>query len=137
VDIGAAVVLFPFFHLEGLALAIGLGAWAEVILLVILMERRIGFDLRPMARHAVAFAGGACVASAAALLVGRFLEHVGGGGLVTEFLQLAGGGLAGLAVYVAWAWLFRLPELWGALALARTLRGAGKPTLADADEMDD
>jgi putative peptidoglycan lipid II flippase len=137
VDVVAAVVLFPLFHLEGLALAIGLGAWAEVILLVVLMERRIGFDLRPMARHSVAFVGGACVASAAALLVGRFLEHVGGGGLVTEFLQLAGGGLAGTFVYTAWAWLFRLPELWGALELARTLRGAGKPQPVEADVEDD
>ena len=58
VDIGAAVVLFPLFHLQGLALAIGLGAWVEVVMLVALMERRIGFDLRPMARHAVAFVGG-------------------------------------------------------------------------------
>jgi putative peptidoglycan lipid II flippase len=136
VDVAAAVVLFPFFHLEGLALAIGLGAWAEVILLVVLMERRIGFDLRPMARHSVAFAGGACVASAAALLVGRFLEHVGGGGLVTEFLQLAGGGLAGAGVYTAWAWLFRLPELWGALELVRTLRGAGKRQPVGAEDED-
>ncbi len=47
VDIAAAVVLFPFFHLGALALAIGMGAWVEVVLLVTLMEKRIGFDLRP------------------------------------------------------------------------------------------
>jgi putative peptidoglycan lipid II flippase len=148
VDVVAAIVLFPIFHLEGLALAIGLGAWAEVILLVILMERRIGFDLRPMARHSVAFAGGACVASAAALIVSRFVESAahGGSSIVVQLVELAAAGLVGLAVYVVWAWLFRLPELWAALALAKTLRGSGRRTAAvtgaddeedDVDDLDD
>jgi len=79
VDVAAAVVLFPFMQLEGLALAIGLGAWSEVILLVALMETRIGFDLRPLARHAVAFAAGGCVASAATLMAQRFVERSIGG----------------------------------------------------------
>jgi putative peptidoglycan lipid II flippase len=138
VDIAAAVVLFPFFHLEGLALAIGLGAWAEVILLVILMERRVGFDLRPMARHSVAFAGGACVASAGALLASRFMEQLVGGGpqILAEVLELAVGGLIGLGIYVAWAWVFRLPELWAAIALAKTLRG-GRKQVADPDDLND
>jgi putative peptidoglycan lipid II flippase len=138
VDIAAAVVLFPFFHLEGLALAIGLGAWAEVTLLVVFMERRVGFDLRPMARHSVAFVGGACVASAAALLASRFVEGVVGGGpqIAAWLLELAVGGIVGLAVYVGWAWVFRLPELWAALALAKTLRG-GRKRVADPDDLDD
>jgi putative peptidoglycan lipid II flippase len=133
VDVTAAVVLFPFMHLLGLALAIGLGAWAEVLLLVILMERRIGFDLRPMARHAVAFAAGACVASAAAFLVARFVESSTGGAssLVTQFVELAAGGLVGLVVYVAWARVFRLPELADALELARTLVGRAKPARSE------
>ncbi|HEX7592475.1 MAG TPA: murein biosynthesis integral membrane protein MurJ, partial [Candidatus Limnocylindrales bacterium] len=128
VDIAAAVALFPFFHLEGLALAIGLGAWAEVVLLVILMERRVGFDLRPMARHAVAFVGGAIVASAAALLAYRFIEGATSSGpqILAQLLELAVGGLVGLGVYLAWARVFRLPELWAALALAKTLRGGRK-----------
>jgi putative peptidoglycan lipid II flippase len=138
VDIAAAVALFPFFHLEGLALAIGLGAWAEVILLVILMERRIGFDLRPMARHAVAFVGGAIVASAAALLTYRYIEGATSGGpqILAQLLELAVGGLVGLGAYLAWAWVFRLPELWAALALAKTLRGGRKPA-TNADDLDD
>jgi putative peptidoglycan lipid II flippase len=129
VDVAAAVVLFPFMHLLGLALAIGLGAWAEVVLLVVFMEKRIGFDLRPMARHAVAFAAGACVASAAAFLVARFVERSTGGAssLVTQFGELAAGGLVGLVAYVAWARVFRLPELADALELARTLVGRTKP----------
>jgi putative peptidoglycan lipid II flippase len=125
VDVIAAVVLFPFMHLAGLALAIGLGAWAEVILLVAFMEKRIGFDLRPMARHAVAFAAGACVASAAAYLVARYVESATGGpsSFVAQFLELAAGCLAGLAVYVAWARVFRLPELNASLTLVRVLLG--------------
>jgi len=129
VDVVAAAVLFPFMQLAGLALAIGLGAWAEVILLVALMERRIGFDLRPLARHAVAFAAGGCVASAAALLVQRFAEQsiAGPRSFVGQVSELALAGIVGAAVYVAWALLFRLPELRAAFDLAQTLLGRGGP----------
>jgi len=127
VDVVAAVVLSPFMQLEGLALAIGLGGWAEVILLVALMEKRIGFDLRPVARHAVAFAAGGCVASAAALLAQRFAERfiAGPQAFVGQVSELALAGLVGAAVYVAWALVFRLPELPAAFDLARTLLGRG------------
>ena len=121
VDVAAAVVLFPFMGLEGLALAIGLGAWAEVTMLVVLMERRIGFDLRPVARHAIAFGSGACVAAAAVYVVARVIELSSGASLATEIVELGVGGVAGLAVYVAWSRVFRLPELEAALDLARTL----------------
>ena len=133
IDVAAAAVLFPFLHLEGLALAIGLGAWAEVTLLVVFMERRIGFDLRPMARHSVAFVAGACVASAAAFLVARLVASAFGGAtsFEIEFVELAAGGLVGLCVYTAWAWAFRLPELGAALELVRTLIGRRKPIPAD------
>ncbi|MGA2512146.1 MAG: murein biosynthesis integral membrane protein MurJ [Candidatus Limnocylindrales bacterium] len=136
VDVVAAVILFPFMHLEGLALAIGLGGWAEVILLVALMEKRIGFDLRPVAGHAIAFAGGACVASAASLLVQRYVERATGGGssFAGQVAELALAGLAGLAVYVGWAALFRLPELGASLELARTLLGRRGPTQAEQPE---
>jgi putative peptidoglycan lipid II flippase len=125
VDVIAAVVLFPFMHLEGLALAIGLGAWAEVLMLVILMERRIGFDLRPMGRHAVAFGGGACVAAAATMLTARYVESSIGGSssLVAQIGEIAAGGLMGVGVYLAWSRAFRLPELGDAMELARTLLG--------------
>jgi putative peptidoglycan lipid II flippase len=124
VDIGAAIVLFPFMHLEGLALAIGLGAWAEVAILMVLMERRIGFDLRPIARHAVAFAAGALVASAAAYLAARVIDKSAGpGSLVLQLVELAAGGLVGMAAYAAWSRVFRLPELEDAVGLARTLIG--------------
>jgi putative peptidoglycan lipid II flippase len=123
VDIGVAVVLFPSLHLQGLAIAIGLGAWAEVVMLVVLMEKRIGFDLRPLARHSVSFAGGACVASAAAYMTARFVDqHVGGtASIFGRLAELAPAGLIGLAVYLTWARLFNLPELQAALGMARSL----------------
>jgi putative peptidoglycan lipid II flippase len=128
VDIGAAAVLFPFFHLQGLALAIGLGAWVEVVMLVALMERRIGFDLRPMVRHAVAFVGGGLVAGAAAYLADRFIEQYTGGptSFFARIAELVPSALVGLTVYVAWARACRLPELDAAFELARTLLGRGK-----------
>ena len=136
VDIGAAVVLFPFFHLQGLALAIGLGAWAEVIMLVALMEKRIGFDLRPLLRHSVSFAGGACVASAAAYMTGRFMDqHTGGlASLFGRVSELVPAGLIGLLVYLAWARLFRLPELEAALGMVRSLVRR-RPTQQAPDEV--
>ena len=97
VDVAAAVVLFPFMGLEGLALAIGLGAWAEVTMLVVLMERRIGFDLRPVARHAIAFGSGACVAAAAVYVVARMIELSSGASLAMEIVELGVGGVVGRA----------------------------------------
>jgi putative peptidoglycan lipid II flippase len=136
IDVVAAIVLFPLLHLEGLALAISLGAWAEVLLLVALMERRIGFDLRPIARHAIAFAAGACVASAAVLLVQRYVERsiAGPSSLVGQVTEMAAAGLVGVAVYVAWAAVFRLPELRAAFDLARTLLRRNDPERNGAAE---
>jgi len=136
VDIGAAIVLFPFFHLQGLALAIGLGAWAEVIMLVVLMEKRVGFDLRPLLRHSVAFVGGACVASAAAYTTARFVDqHIGGtASIFGRLAELAPAGLVGLVVYLAWARLFRLPELQAALGMVRSLVRR-RQTQAEPDEV--
>ena len=136
VDIGAAVVLFPFFHLQGLALAIGLGAWSEVIMLVALMEKRIGFDLRPLLRHSVSFVGGACVAYAAAYLTARFMDQHAGGlaSVFGRLAELVPAGLIGLAVYLAWARLFRLPELEAALGMARSLVRR-RPTQQEPDEI--
>jgi putative peptidoglycan lipid II flippase len=129
VDVGAAIVLFPALHLEGLALAIGLGAWAEVAILFALMERRIGFDLAPIGRRAVAFCGGAVVASAAALVAYKLVEQATGGSpsLIFRLLDVGIGGLAGVAVYAAWSFALRLPELKDAVELARTLLRRKRP----------
>jgi len=128
VDVLAAIILFPLFQLGGLALAIGLGAWAEVTTLLYFMRHRIGFDIRPLGLT-VAFAiPGATLATAGTLAMDRGiagLTHGSSAFLVLAF-ELGLAGLAGLAVYLAWSRLLRLPELSEALALARTvLRRAG------------
>ena len=135
-DVAAAIVLFPFMGLEGLALAIGLGAWAEVLMLVALMERRIGFDLRPLARHAVAFGGGACVAAAATMVAARYVEGLFGGpsSLIAQVVEIVAGGLVGIGVYLAWSRAFRLPELRDATSLARTLLGRRGSGAAETEE---
>ena len=133
VDIGAAIVLFPFMQLQGLALAIGLGAWVEVLMLVTRLEKKIGFDLRPLTRHSISFVGGALVASAAAFLTARFVEMHSSGtaSFIGRVAELAPAGLVGLAIYAAWSRLFRLPELGAALQLVRTVIGRDNSTPTD------
>jgi len=123
VDIVGAALLFPFFHLQGLALAIGLGAWAEVAMLLYLIERRVGFDLAPIGRGVAAFLPGAALASGAALAVDRLfaaLTH-NSASIPALFLELGLAATAGLGAYVAWARILRLTELAEAMELARTL----------------
>jgi peptidoglycan biosynthesis protein MviN/MurJ (putative lipid II flippase) len=127
VDVAAAAVLFPLFQLNGLALAIGLGAWAEVSMLFLMMRRRQGFDLRPLGLT-VAFAlPGASLAAAAALatdrLVANFTHNSTSLPILVVDLGLAG--LIGLAVYLAWGRLLRLPELATVTDIARTLMRRG------------
>jgi putative peptidoglycan lipid II flippase len=123
VDVAAAAVLFPVFHLEGLALAIGLGAWAEVTLLFVFLQRRNGFDLGPLGYTLVFSIPGASISAAAAMAVDREIANLTGGSSAAPVLMgdLALAGLTGLAVYLAWSRLTRLPELATALQLARTL----------------
>jgi len=123
VDVVGAAVLFPFFHLQGLALGIGLGAWAEVAMLLYLIERRVGFDLAPVGRGVAAFLPGAGLASAAALVVDRLfatLTH-SSASVPALCLELALAGGAGLGAYIAWGKLLHLTELDEALELTRTL----------------
>jgi putative peptidoglycan lipid II flippase len=122
-DVVAAVALFPFFGLGGLALAIGLGAWAEVAMLLVLMQRRIGFDLHPVGQAAAAFVPGAALASAAALGTDRLISGLGGGSTWTPLLVLELGLAVAVAaaVYLAWSRLLRLPELTAATDLAAAL----------------
>ena len=141
VDVAAAVVLFPMLELNGLALAIGLGAWAEVAILMVFMERRIGFDLRPLLRRAVLFAGGGAVAAAAAYLVSRLIEQLTGGpgSLAGRIVELVPSGLVGIGVYLGWARVLRLPELQESLTLLRTLVGtrAGPRSTGEDDDFED
>lgn len=123
VDVAAALVLFPFFGLQGLALAMGLGAWAEVIVLFYLMERRIGFDLQPIFRTIRAVAAGAVLASAVAFAVDRAVGGMtrGSASVPSLVLELALAGVAGSAAYAAWSRVLGLAELDASLDLVRTV----------------
>jgi putative peptidoglycan lipid II flippase len=123
VDVAAAVALFPSLHLAGLALAISLGAWFEVSLLLIMVERRVGFDLRPLARSAVASLPGAVLAAAATLIADRAIVSLthGSAGIPGLLAELALAALAGGLTYLAWSLLLRLPELRAARDLARVV----------------
>ncbi len=128
VDVVAALILFPFFELQGLALAMGLGAWAEVVLLLFLMERRVGFDLAPILRRAAQIAPGAALASGAAFTIDRLVSAITRGSVSVPALVLELGlaGVAGMAAYAAWSRALRLPELDAALDLARTILRRGR-----------
>jgi putative peptidoglycan lipid II flippase len=123
VDVVAAVVLFPFLHLAGLALAIGLGAWCEVALLLIMMKRRIGFDLRPLGRTIATAVPAALVASGATLVADLGIVRVLGASASIPALaaELSAAGLVGLCAYLLCSKAMRMPELAGALDLVRTL----------------
>jgi putative peptidoglycan lipid II flippase len=122
VDVGAAVVLFPSFGLEGLAVAIGVGAWVEVSVLLVLLQRRLKGGLGRVVGTAAVATPGACLAALAALVVDR-----GFGGLADPAplpLLVADVGAAGfvaLAVYLAWSWALRMAEPRMALELAKTI----------------
>jgi hypothetical protein len=52
--------------------------------------------------------------------------------LVVQVVELAAGGLVAVAAYVAWARVFKLPELDEAMDLARTLIGRkNRPGVAE------
>ncbi len=127
VDVAAAVVLYPLFGLEGLALAIGLGAWAEVSMLFYFLRHRMSFDIAPLARTVAFAVPGASISAAAALGVDRVLTRALGTSMAAPLLilDLALAGLAGLAIYLAWSRLVRLPELSAALGLVRTILRRG------------
>jgi putative peptidoglycan lipid II flippase len=123
VDVAAAAALYPMFHIEGLALAIGIGAWAEVSLLFVFLQRRSDFDLGPLAYTLGFSIPGASISAAAAMAVDRGVASLTGASTSALVLigDLALAGLAGLAVYLAWSKITRLPELATALDLGRTL----------------
>jgi putative peptidoglycan lipid II flippase len=123
VDVVGALVLFPFFGAQGLALAMGLGAWVEVAMLLYLMERRIGFDLAPIFRTAAAVIPGAALASGAAFAADRIVASLTKDSVTIPALiaELGVAGLAGAVAYAGWSRALRLQELDGALDLARTV----------------
>lgn len=122
VDVVAAVALVGPLRVDGLALAIGLGAWIEAVILLVLLRRRVeSLELIGLTRSVLVFGAGAAVASLAALGVVRGAETLVLGprpAALGSLVELAlGGGVAAVA-YAAWSVVFGVDELgeWSDLA---------------------
>jgi putative peptidoglycan lipid II flippase len=122
IDVGAAAALFPDYGLQGLAVAIGLGAWAEVGILLFFLRWRVGFRLARVLRTAALCTPGGVLAGLAALGVDRALDRLWGPGALPLLLaDLTLASLAAAAVYLVWGRLLRLQEPGMVLDLARTV----------------
>jgi putative peptidoglycan lipid II flippase len=108
--------------LSGLALGIAVGAWAEALVLaVVLAGRTSGIDLGLLARATVQFMVGAALASVAAVAAVRAVDVVLGSdpGKVAIFLQASIATAAASLVYVAYAAALHVPELTETVGLIR------------------
>ena len=114
VNVVVAVATVGPLGLRGLALAITLGAWAEVIVLLVLLERRIpAVRLAPLARGLATLLPGAAAATVAAYAVHVWLDGSGPGDASKLELaaQLLVPSAVAAAVFLGIAVALRLPEL--------------------------
>ena len=114
VNVVVSIATVGSLGLSGLALGIAVGAWVEAIVLTVILARRTaGMSLASLGRAATLFLLGSALAAAAAVGAVRLTELVMSAdpGKVAILAQAVAGSLAALAVYVAWALIFRVPEL--------------------------
>ncbi|MFI5199185.1 MAG: murein biosynthesis integral membrane protein MurJ [Candidatus Limnocylindrales bacterium] len=114
INVSLAVALSGPMGLPGIGLAITLGSWAEMtILVVILWYRRPTFRPGLLLRAAAVALATGLLATGAAYVVGQAVAAVVGQepGKILLFVQLALMGLTGGLVYAALAWLLGTPEM--------------------------
>lgn len=119
-----AVVLAGPLGLSGLALAIAIGAWLEVAVLLALLVRRVPeLRLGGVARVLVEAALATVAASAAALGVLRILDALIGPhpDRILVAVQAAAAGGAALLVYIGLAAVLRIPELASTIEVMRDI----------------
>jgi putative peptidoglycan lipid II flippase len=129
VNVVVSVATVGSLGLSGLALGIAVGAWVEVAILSTLLWRRSsGVALDSVARALAEFAFGAFLAAVAAVTVVRITEDLVGidPGKVATLVQATLATTVAAGVYVAYAWLLRVPELPGVLDLVRTALVRGR-----------
>jgi putative peptidoglycan lipid II flippase len=122
VNVVVSVLTVGTLALSGLALGIAAGAWIEAMILVVLLWKRTrGIALESLGRAGAEFALGALLAAGVAFGLVRATEGVVGAdpGKIALLLQCALAGGGALAVYVAYSWLLRVPELTRVVDLAR------------------
>ena len=109
-----AVILGERLGLAGVGIAIAIGAWLEMLILLALLRRRIPeLQLGPIFLVALRSLIATLVASAVAFAVRGGMALIGGSeaGLVELAVRLVVVGAVGLGVYAVLAALLRIPEL--------------------------
>lgn len=126
INVVVSVATVGTLGLRGLALGIALGAWVEAVALTVLLTRRIrALDLRGLVLAAVVFAAGAALA---AVVAGWGLDTLASAvgvhpGRVLVLVELLVTTAMGGAVYAAWCYLLRMPELPETIGLLRHTLG--------------
>lgn len=114
INVSLAILLAPRLELAGIGLAIAVGSWAEVAVLMLVLRRRIGgFDLADVARLGGVALGCAIVATVVAWAAMNGVERIVGPNPHRPVLFIELGlvtGLAGL-VYLGLSRALRIPEL--------------------------
>lgn len=121
VNVTLSLLLVGPLGLNGLALAIAIGAWVEAVTLLWLLRRRIpGLSLAPLLRVAIEAGVGAAVAGAVALgVLGLLGEITRAEGRLVTLVATVAAGLAAVAAFVLVSAVLRVPELRATVDLVR------------------
>jgi putative peptidoglycan lipid II flippase len=107
------VLYFRYLKVEGLALGHATAYTFAAIASVTILSRRLGgLEWRPLGRALTQILVAGLAAGAAAWAVARVVAgSLGSASLGPQLLQVGGGVVIGVAVFVMLAWAFRLQEL--------------------------
>ncbi|MDQ6750233.1 MAG: murein biosynthesis integral membrane protein MurJ [Actinomycetota bacterium] len=112
VTIGLDILLFPLMHVQGLALAHSLGYVVGCVVAVVPLRRAIGgLEVRRTGIEVAKVVLASAVMAAAMLGAVAVIDSAVGPGSARGLLDLAGGGLVGLLVFVALAWMLRVRDM--------------------------
>jgi putative peptidoglycan lipid II flippase len=127
VNVAVSLLTVQALGLAGLALGIVAGAWFEATTLTALLARRhAAVSAAPVVRAgSLSLVGAIAAGLVAAVVLGLMPVPEGLGRVVGLTLDLALASFAGLAVYLAWSRLLRLPELPRTVGLLRSALRAG------------
>jgi putative peptidoglycan lipid II flippase len=133
ITIAVSLITVGTLGLSGLALGTAVGVWAEAGILLILLSRLAPtLPVWALVRSSAGFAIGAVLAGVAAYATAGLVSGVLGRvdpSKVNLAIELLLAGAAGLAAYIGFSVLTRVPELPESLALVRAAlgRGPGRP----------
>ncbi|MEX1334598.1 MAG: lipid II flippase MurJ, partial [Candidatus Limnocylindrales bacterium] len=126
VNVAISVATVGALGIQGLALGIALGAWFEATTLTFLLRRKHpAIAARAVVRGgAISMAGAVLAGTTAAIVLSLDLLPADLGRVLSLSIELTLASSAGLAVYLLYSRLVRLPELPRALDLTRSaIRG--------------